>query len=331
MTLETFPTTTLGAAAAAVVEQVAAKRKADLMADGVYFGMPEDRYYADPALGSSALKALAENPCEFWYDSPWNAMRENEETASQAFGTALHKCILEGKDAFEACYSPYYQPGNVKAGKDERAAIYAAGKLPIKASEWERIQMAGATVRANPHLADAFTNGLPEVSVFWTDERGIRKRVRIDFLKVRASVDVKTIANQTKMEFKRACMNAIASYRYDCQAAHYMDGRAQLRRLVREGLVFGDHDQEWLKKVVAVDAWATVILFVQSQRSPLVWAGMISPGNGILDHARNALARAEQNYLDYLARFGTDTPWVIAEPIEEIHIEDMPGWYGRAA
>lgn len=330
MTIQTANLTTIGAAASAVVEKLA-KDRIPQHEDGIFFGLDESTYHSDTALGSTALKALAENPCEYWYASPYNPMREDEETPSQAFGTALHKCVLEGKEAFEATYAPYFHPGNTKPGKDERAAILAAGKRPIKASEWERIQMAGATVRANPHLADAFTNGLPEVSVFYTDDRGIRKKARIDFLKIRASVDVKTIANQNRMEFKRACVNAIATYRYDVQAAAYFDARQALRRLAREGRVFGDHDAEWLKRVVAVDEWATVLVFVQSQRSPLVWAGMISPGNGILDHSRAALRLAEDNYLAFMERFGPHTPWVIVEPIEEVTLEDMPGWFGRVA
>ena len=85
--------------------------------NGVYFGLPDDEYHADPAFGSSDMKKLAQNPASWWFGSAFNPNRETQDqTPSQFFGTALHKCILEGRLAFEAKYAPADFPGNIKVG-----------------------------------------------------------------------------------------------------------------------------------------------------------------------------------------------------------------------
>ena len=298
--------------------------------DGIYFSLDEDSYHADPAFGSSDMKKLAQNPASWWFGSKFNPNREpKEQTPSQFFGSALHKCILEGRLAFEALYAPVDLPGNIKAGIEERKAILASGKLPVKRDDWTRIQTAGATVRANPHLADAFSNGQPEVSIFWTDASGMRKKARIDFLKIRASVDVKTASNERDIAFPLACRAALASYRYDSQATHYHDARAAMPALVASGAVYGDHDPAWLARVCAVEEWASVIVFIQSKGAPLVYAVSISPGNPIIEAARVMLAKAEENYRAWATRFGLESPWVLVDPVEELMIEDLPAWFGR--
>ena len=37
--------------------------------DGIYFGLPEDEYHADQALGSTSLKMLAKGAADYWWGS----------------------------------------------------------------------------------------------------------------------------------------------------------------------------------------------------------------------------------------------------------------------
>lgn len=327
---ETFLPT--GDIAEMVDERAEDQRAAGIMfrEPGVYFGLPEAEYFADSSLGSSDMKRIAYSPADYWFESRMNPAREPDaQTPSQFFGTAAHKIILEGRDAFEAIYAPVDYPGNIKAGKDERAAIEARGMLPIKRADFNRLQMAAAMIRGNAPLAQSFIGGVPEVSVFW-EKDGIPKRARIDYLKLRASVDLKSIRNSRQIEFHEACRRAIAEYRYDTQAAHYREGREALRTLVKQGRVFGDHDAEWLRKVADVEEFASVIIFYQAEGAPLSWGTTISPGNGLLDLACATLSKAEHNYREFKERFGLMTPWVVEMPLEEIDVNDLPAWSFRA-
>lgn len=79
---------------------------ADRIAPGIYFDLPEERYHADPALGSGSIRALAKCPVYYWLDSWMNPLREEApETPALLFGRALHKIVLEGKVAFERGYA----------------------------------------------------------------------------------------------------------------------------------------------------------------------------------------------------------------------------------
>jgi hypothetical protein len=327
MTIETFTTTTLGAAAASVVERLEPKREP--FAPGIYFGLDESVYHADPALGSSAMKALATSPPEYWFNSPHNPMREEDtDTPARKFGRAVHKFVLEGREAFEARYAPTDYPGNIKAGKEERERIAAEGKEPIKREDWNRIMMAGTIIRSNPSISSAFSGGMPEVSVFW-ERGGIRRKARFDYLKPRAIVDLKSNANQMQRAFPESCRRAISDFAYHVQSAHYGEGRERVPEFIAAGAVYGDHDPEWLKKVAAATEWAFCFVFYQSQGAPLTWGTTISPGNGILDIARATIARAEENYKAFSEKFGFDTPWVLSEPLEELDLNEMPAWAFR--
>lgn len=327
MTIETFPTTTLGAAAAAVVEKIAPKREP--FAPGVYFGLDECAYRADPALGSTDMKKLADSPPDYWFESCHNPMREeDDDTPARRFGRAVHKFVLEGRSAFERAYAPTDFPGNIKAGKEERAAIEASGKEALKCSDWNRIMMAGTIIRANPSISSAFDGGAPEVSVFW-ERDGIRRKARFDYLKPRAVVDLKSNANQMRVDFVSSCRKSIAGYRYDVQLAHYFEAREHVAQFVYSGAIDGDHDPAWLKRVAESKEFAFVWIFYQSQGAPLTWGTMVSPGNGVLDLARATLAKAEDNYREYIQRFGLEAPWVLEQPLEELDVNDLPAWAYR--
>lgn len=320
-------TTDLGSAAASVVDGI--KLKLEPFAPGIYFGLDEDDYHADPALGSTDMKKLADSPPHYWFESSHNPMREpSEDTPSRLFGRAVHKFVLEGRRHFEAAYAPTDFPGNTKDGKAERASIDAMGKTPIKRADWNRIMMAGTIIRANPHISTAFLGGMPEVSVFW-ERDGIRRKNRFDFLKPRALVDLKSNANKSRRNFVESCRRSIAEYRYDVQCAHYSEGRALVPQFIAEGAVRGECDQAWLKKVAEAQEWAFVWVFYQSEGAPLTWGTTVSPGNGILDVARATLAKAEDNYRRFLDRFGFDQPWVLDEPLAELDINDLPAWAFR--
>ena len=154
--------------------------KSELFAPGVYFGLDDETYHADPALGSTDMKRLAYSPCDYWFESVHNPMRVSKEaTAAQLFGRAVHKFVLEGRDLFEAHYAPTDHSGATKAGKAEREQIEAAGKTPLKREDWNRICSSGAMIRSNPYLAEAFSGGASEVSIFWKDG-DIRKKCRIE-------------------------------------------------------------------------------------------------------------------------------------------------------
>jgi hypothetical protein len=301
--------------------------------DGLYFGLPDDIYHAVPALGSSHTKRLAVNPPDFWWQSWLNPNRPPDDpTYSMLFGRAVHTFILDGPAAFQARYGRAVLPGTTKAGREERALMRAAGQEPFRADDYDRIVASGGMIRANPHLVQAFSGGIPEVSVIWTDDDGIRWKARLDYLKPRAIVDLKSIRNSRQVEFKEACRRAFADLRYDVQAALYMEGRKRAVGFSKAGLTFGDHPlaETMLDAIEKVgDNFAFVFVFWQAENSPVSWGISLSPQNDILEVGRGTVRKAADNWKAFHEQFPEGLPWVIADPIEELDYNELPAWWAR--
>lgn len=186
---------------------------------GIYFGMPDESYHADPSLGSTDLRRLLQSAADFHWEWRGNPDRDDEEEKEALiFGRAVHKMVLEGPAAFERYFELEPQGPDVLRTIDDmkgwlrvrgleekglkqvlsdrietydaRAKIAdrikeraeAAGRTLLNASSYKRIRIASAYITKNTELAGSFEDGKAEVSIFWI-RRGIRLKARIDFLK----------------------------------------------------------------------------------------------------------------------------------------------------
>ncbi|WP_457299137.1 PD-(D/E)XK nuclease-like domain-containing protein [Phyllobacterium sp. P5_D12] len=356
----------IGDLASKLINDVAQKAGFAEHPDGIYFGMSDTVYHTDTALGSTGLKKLIGNAPDFWWESAMNPARpDNDDTPAKIFGRQLHQCVLEGADKFKASHAPeptadeypgclrtiddlrefLEKAGLPKSGKKEdligRAKTVPdcpvifedvlkkfgdSGKTAVKFKDYAKILAASAFIKANKTLANAFEGGMPEVSVFWT-VKGIRFKARFDYLKMNAITDLKSLANMYGKEFDRACRDAVASYDYLVSAEHYSEGRRQMRRLIFEDRVFGTHDPEWLAKVAANEVFAFVFVFWSKDGAPVSHGIKLSPGNPLFSYARSMILKAIDNYVRYMAEFGTDAAWVPSTPLEELDETDLPVWY----
>lgn len=216
----------------------------------------------------------------------------------------------------------------------------AAGRTILNAEDYDRVVNAAQQMAANPALREAFVGGYSEVSVFWTESRHgveIRRKARFDFLKPRAIVDLKSIRRASSAPFPVDCRKAIAGFSYDVQAAAYLDARAMAKQFALEGRVHAAEpplympDPLFLNQLARVDEFAFVFVFWRSQGAPLTWGCQLSPGSPILEMARSMITVALNNYMRYVTKFGVEQPWIEAQPLQELAIEEMPAWYGRAA
>lgn len=103
------------------------------IAPGVYFGLPDTAYHADAGLGSGSVRQLAVCPMYFWRDSAMNPFRPaDDDTKSLLLGRALHKLVLEGREAFEAEYTVTPEVGDfagcLVTADDIKAALRDAGE-----------------------------------------------------------------------------------------------------------------------------------------------------------------------------------------------------------
>lgn len=337
--------------------------------DGIYFGLDaEATYHRDLALGSGDIRRLLTNPPEYWWHSGYNALRPTDtDTTFKAFGRAVHVYVLEGEEEFYRLYErkntdpdTLVTYGDVKRWledrgqkaprkKDEAVALAvaldrnvkiadeikrraeAAGRTILRPDDYARICISSKTIAAHPELGDAFTGGMPEVAIFYTeiiDGEPVRCKALLDYMKIRGIGDLKSTSNPMQIGFPQLCANRFSDARMDLQIVHYLRAREFVARYVAEGRVFGDHDPAWLQKCAAAEAVGFVHVFFQAAGAPSVGARKTSPGNPILETAATERATSLQNFLDHRRQFGTDI-WLPTEPMTEWDLNDLPYRYGR--
>jgi hypothetical protein len=316
---------------------------------GIYFGLDETTYHAAPWIGSSSAKKLYACPPDYWYESHMNPLREEDEpTFAQNFGRALHHRILYGAEAFARDYTFMDgTKGDSVSAEDLKTFIKEQGSVPAKLkadnekmlrdmginllteATYEHIMVAAAHITKNPHLAQAFTGGFPEVSVFW-HEGEVPCKARFDYLKKRAIVDLKSFRSKERIQtLDRIVLQDLFNYRYDIQVGWYQQGHSQAGALIDAGKVFvlpgaTAPAEDWLKDAFREPAhW--VFVFFRADGMPVAKSYQIPNGSPAHESGRAAMRLALDNYRDNFERFGTDA-WVNTDEPFQIAEEDMPKW-----
>lgn len=319
--------------------------------EGIYFGLDEKLYHSLPWAGSGDIKKLAFSPPDFWADSPMNPLREvdDKDTPARIFGSAIHCGILYGEEEFRNRYG-YIEGDSGKEGPSAEGLkdwIRQQGGQPAKLKEdneriirqefdtillteaqFNKVLVAHQTIKSNPYLVEAFSKGWPEVSIFWREE-GVPCKCRHDYLKIKATVDLKSFSGRDRMmSVDRMILNDIFRYRYDAQAAHYLDGRLAGKRLLEEGAVFmGDAatrpSDDWLTKVFANEEPMWAFVFYKSDGATIAKSYQSLFKGPMIEAGRYIKRTALTNYQNFMTRFGTDA-WVVADEPFQIQEDDLP-------
>jgi hypothetical protein len=207
-----------------------------------------------------------------------------------------------------------------------RAMVARDGLEVLKPDMMREVHQAAASMTLNPHLSRAFQGGLPELSVFWVDERGLPCKCRLDYLKPRTIVDIKTCANVRERPFDVAAMLAVAEYRYDISARHYLDG--YLHRFAAEGRVFGDCplNDGWHARIATPDDIRWTWVFTQTQDAPVTIGVELMPDSPALNRATREIALAKSRFAFYSKKFRTTSMWITDVPIKRLVDTDLPAW-----
>lgn len=372
-----------------------------MLADGVYLDLPEEVYHADQALGSTDLKRLLAQPAQWHWKNRNPVARElageaPEASAGMRFGSAFHKMVLEGPEAFEAAYAlePERPDGLLKSIAEIQGwlidgGLYAnAPKKSAPRAEWlayarecgctlllddwtaateaelagreaisrqwhAAIAMAQAVMLRHSAASRVLRGGLAEVSVFWTDERGIRLKCRFDYLRIKTTVDVKTFALRDDDEPIDGFCRQVASYAYDLQAAHYHD----LRTRALPALIDAGHVYRWVREAGEGLAWigwepahgsdrelickiaeasregvaeppSWTWLAFQTLGAPAVDVIEFPLGGVVHGAALSQLQTAKDNYARYREAFGDDDAAMWIEDRGRVLLSDMslPSW-----
>lgn len=195
---------------------------------GVYLGLSDATYHADPvpggSLSSTGARKLLPPSCpalyRHWADNPPPPRKTFD------FGHAAHREVLGVGANVEVV------PGDrwdTKAAKEHVAAIRERGGTPLKQAEMDRVQAMAAKLREHPLAGKLLQPGTgePEASLFWQDpETGVWCRARTDWLP-HARPGRRLLVPDYKSTESAApddIRNAIYRYGYHIQEAFYLRG-----------------------------------------------------------------------------------------------------------
>ena len=179
---------------------------------------------------------------------------------------------------------------------------------------------------------------LAEVSFFWTDEKGVRRRARFDRLLPNFTLDLKSLGNWSGRDLKWAIPDHIKKYNYDVQVGDQHVARMLMYQMLQDrGLDCvqgGSFDQRNYLHAMALanHPFEWVWLFYQvpdstSGRAPIVmpvWEDWKGPHH-MSGHRK--CVRAREKYLEGVSRFGFDKPWGEVQPVHytrEGHDRSLP-------
>lgn len=214
-----------------------------------------------------------------------------------------------------------------------------SGQEEISGDWYADIVNRAQIVRNHSEVKRAFSGGYPQVSIFWVADNGIPMKARVDYLKTKIGLDLKTFSNSLDKPLSVAVAHAMAFQKHGIQAAVYMEGIERAKTLIRLGNptpVFGEVDGNWIDAFVEREEHQFGFIFVESGDVPNVLGRRFRkymPNGGLslaFSSADAAYRAALAIYADCLKRHGT-APWIETEPMRDFEDEEFPMWTMEAA
>lgn len=198
-----------------------------------------------------------------------------------------------------------------------------------------RESLGGASVRER-----ILSGGEAQVSIFWTcPVTGVRCKARVDYLKVRVDVDLKTFGAREGYELVDEFTGKVRTYAYDMQTEHYGEGTRLIPQFLSEGSVFHHYlpdEPEPIPLALGqrVDRERALVAAIAAHQGPRKWTWLTvqtigQPEVDVMEHdapivagaAVQMVQKARREYAAYTERFGADQLWVADRGI--IRLEDL--------
>lgn len=238
------------------------------------------------------------------------------------------------------------------------------GRTPIPAKYWDDMLTDMERLRSSP-VAKLLTGGAAEVSVLWTDERGVRWKCRIDYLMSDAWTDLKTFDNKRGRVLEQALLDAFRFNRHYIQGGVYRDAVEMIRGGALEIIGPATERQKMLIGQVALSPTELQCWFVYQEKNgvpnilgrrmeffdvpqgvkiqnTLIGAAEFASEEGIARveaatrtktflyrKAREEISRAREDFINYQEIYEPGRPWAPWQPLRTWDDMDFPDYFLR--
>ena len=215
----------------------------------------------------------------------------------------------------------------------ERHAALHAGKTFLAKEESRKIAAAAAVMAEDVYVKAALAGGMPEVSFFVRDpETGVMLKARMDYVRPRSTIDIKTFSNSRGKPVEKAIFEAIYYEGYHLQCVFYNQVREQARKQLAAGEIhaFGDVNERWLEEFTETEMHGFMLVFIESSepydlRVILLKEAEASGAdlNVYWSSAELKIADMKRLYAECLEKYG-DRPWRDILPPHLLEDADLP-------
>lgn len=195
---------------------------ATLPGPGVY-ELTDEEYFspqlASSTLSSTGVRELLVCPAKFRH----NQLHPRPPKRTFDVGHAAHQLVLGAGPELVLFPGTGANPEAWQKTDDKEAvaALRAAGKVPLRPSDWATVHAMADAIEQHPHAPKLLTRGKPEQTLIWEDAAtGVLCRAKADLLRPDGIVDYKTCDNAGGDSLVRSVWN----YGYGVQAAFYLRG-----------------------------------------------------------------------------------------------------------
>lgn len=308
---------------------------------GIYFNLSNEEYHDDPAIGSSDIKKLLESPLEYWYNSSLNKERCVNKFEHLTYGSALH-CYLMEEHKFddEFIVLPEYKDMKIDSDfynkikdhpnfekdfelpktKTAKQFKYIGSKPSLSTKDLKSIKDAVSYLKSRDIPSQIFSNGYPEVSIFWRDEAtSLMCKCRHDYLNVRYSADYKSIADLKKLK------SQTQSYGYYISSAFYLEGLKEVKKIINNNKIECPEGvrEEWWNKFLKIEHDRFILVFQEKIAPYRIRCRNIN--QEVHDIAHDKIRFALDIYKSNIEKYGIDQ-WPDNEDGEIITLDlyDLP-------
>jgi hypothetical protein len=209
----------------------------------------------------------------------------------------------------------------------DRQEQAAKGRTLLPDDEFDAIELTAGLVAAHAEARTIFSEGHPEVSVFWRDEEtGVPLRTRFDWWAPEWICELKTFSNPLKQDIDKKLVNAILNEHYRVQCALHMEAAR-----VAPALLTDEQRETWAPDPHPDYVWlfvGTDIPHVRARGFPSLKRDTATGHSSEPEQVqagRIQLRHAIKTYAACLDVYGTDI-WADREGIKKLEDSDFPIW-----
>lgn len=214
-------------------------------------------------------------------------------------------------------------------------------KTLLRPDQGHDIETRASIIESHKDAQKAFKGGRAEVSIFWDDEEtGIRMKARLDYLKLKAIIDLKTFTNQRRVNVDQAIGMAFANYQYFIQGFVYLRAIEAAKKMLNSSdkpskhmldFISDEGNSTFIENLMNSQQHEFWFVFVESGKAPNIRVRRFDKKNkeGITNaywhQAEMCFHRASAIYSTFLEAYPEpETPWHEYVPRSPFIDEDFP-------